>query len=250
MSHEIENQLPLGTLAGEHPELIPVLDRFGLDYCCHGGHSLKEACEAARVSLHDVLAAIDEGRSVPRGESDRRWSDATMTELADHIEATHHALARESFDRLATIVPRVKAAHLERHPWLEDLEATIRSLQEAMHDHMVREERVLFPWLRRLDRPSEIHTGPPWSVKRPISCMVHDHDEVAGFLSRIKALTDGHHVPPDACNSFRVMVDLLRDLDTDTRLHIHKENNILFPAGVNAERARGEHVAKVPSPGP
>lgn len=249
MFSEIDDQVPLGTLAGEHPVLIPVLDRFGLDYCCHGGRSLKEACEAARVSLHDVLAAIQEDRSVPRGASDQRWMDATMTELADHIEATHHARAREWFDRLTTIVPRVKAAHLARHPWLEGLEVTIRNLQEAMHDHMVREERVLFPWLRRLDRPSEIHTGPPWSVKRPISCMVHDHDEVAGLLARIRTLTDGYHAPPDACSSFRVMVDLLRELDADTRLHIHKENNILFPAGVRAEQTRGASVPKAPAHG-
>lgn len=247
MSRNIDVRTPLGRFAAEHPAVIPVLDRFGLDYCCHGEHSLRAACETARVSLDDVLAAIDEQRAEPNGEPERCWLGATMTELADHIEATHHTRARDLFARIAAVVPRVRAAHVGRHPWLAQLEVTIRDLQEAMHDHMVREERVLFPWLRRLDRPSEIHTGPPWSVKRPISCMVHDHDQVAGLLGRIRTLTDGHLAPANACNSFRVMVSLLRDLDADTRAHIHKENNVLFPAGVRAEEARREPFPNVPT---
>lgn len=242
MTCEIDVNTPLGQLAAEHPHWLPIFDRFGLDYCCHGSRTLLAACESAGVHAEDVLGAICEVRPTAGAIEEREWLTASMTELADHIEATHHARARDTFTRLATLVPRVQSAHAERHPWLVDLRRTIESLAEAMHDHMVREERVLFPWLRRLDRPSEIHTGPPWSVKRPISCMVHDHDEVAEMLGEIKGLTSGYATPPEACGSFRTMIELLRQLDEDTRRHIHKENNILFPAGVQAEQAHARQA--------
>lgn len=230
-----DSMLSLGQLAALHPEWIPVLDRFALDYCCHGSRTLDEACQAAGVCVAEVQDALEHQSQTPDAPPERNWLLVGMTELADHIESAHHVLARQEFLRLATLVPRVVAAHAERHFWLLELQQVVQTLSDAMHDHMVREERVLFPWLRRLDQPSKIHTGPPWSVRRPISCMVHDHDEVAGGFARLRTLTSNYAPPQGVCGSFRSMLETMSRLESDTRVHIHKENNILFPAGVQAE---------------
>jgi regulator of cell morphogenesis and NO signaling len=97
---------------------------------------------------------------------------------------------------------------------------------------------VLFPWLRRLERPTEIQSGPTWSVRRPISCMVHDHDDAGKALATLRRLTNDYTPPDDACATYRSTLSTLEALEADTHRHIHKENNILFPAGVAAEDAR------------
>jgi regulator of cell morphogenesis and NO signaling len=239
MTVTIDRTTPIGNIAAELAGCLPVFDRLGLDYCCHGQRSLAEACEVAGVAVERVIEEIRAAYRCPQPIHEHNWAGATMTELADHIESTHHARARETFARLRALVPRVAAAHADGHPELAALADVVSRLDDDMQDHMVREERVLFPWLRRLDRRSELHTGPPWSVRRPISCMEHDHVEVAESLARIRERTAGYAVPPDACGSYRAMIALLRDLEQDTRVHIHKENNILFPAGVRAEAAPG-----------
>lgn len=233
----IDPTQPIGRLAAARPELIPVLDRFGLDYCCHGQRSLDEACAAAGLAVGEVLAALGAPVAGSVG-GERDWTAASMSELADHIEATHHAFARRAFERLDQLAPRVAAAHGAAHPELSQVGEVVAELKAEMLDHMVREERVLFPWLRRLESGSAIHIGPPWSVQRPITCMEHDHVLVAEGFDRLRALTSNYAVPEDACGSYRAMLSLLGELERDTRLHIHKENNILFPAGVRAERAR------------
>ncbi len=136
---------------------------------------------------------------------------------------------------LQVLIPRVLAAHGTKDPRLAELAAVVRTFEEDMQDHMVREERVLFPWLRRLERKSEIHSGPPWSVRRPISCMVHDHDDAGAALARMRSLTDNFTPPPKACTTYRSMLRTLQELEQDTHVHVHKENEILFPAGIRAE---------------
>jgi regulator of cell morphogenesis and NO signaling len=46
----------------------------------------------------------------------------------------------------------------------------------------------------------------------------------------MRTLANGYVAPEDGCQSFQLLYEELRKLKEDTHLHIHKENNILFPA--------------------
>lgn len=230
--------LTVGMVAATRPASIPVLELAGIDYCCGGRTSFESACRAHSVDPAALLEAIARrertAASIPSG------AERTLTQLADHIEATHHAFARECFTRLEVTLPRVVAAHAETHHELLQVEEIVAALRQDMEEHLVREERVVFPWIRRLERASQIHTGPPWSIRRPISCMMHDHDDVATAFRKLHELTAGFSAPATACGMYRSMLATLQDLWRDTREHIHHENNILFPGAVRLERARGE----------
>lgn len=231
---------PIGCLAARQPECVPVLESFGLDYCCHGERSLGDACAARMIDRERVLESLQArlATTTTTPQPHANWQHATMTELADHIERVQHAFARDALARLGNVAPKVASTHGSTHPELKDVETTIRTLAEDMHDHMIREERVLFPWIRRLEKRSEIQGGPPWSVRRPIDCMVHDHVAVGALLSTLRRLTRDYAEPPEACGSYRSMLATLAELERDTHLHIHLENNILFPAAARAEAER------------
>lgn len=243
MNTRIDTQSTVGALAAQYPQLIPVLEHLGLDYCCHGNRTLTDACAHRHLDPESVRSALDAALGVATAGDERSWIDASMTELADHIEQVHHAYSRSAFARLTAMAEKVATKHAERHPELVELRALVHALSDDMHDHMVREERVLFPWLRRLESPSEIQSGPPWSVRRPISCMEHDHEDVKSAFDQIRQLTGGLTPPDDACGTYRALFALLKELERDTHLHIHKENNILFPAGIRAEQSRQDPEA-------
>ncbi len=236
MTTTIDPTVTLADLTACHPELIPLLQRLRLDYCCGGAQPLESACLRRGLVFSDVCNQLHLAMNPREQPALRNWQDASMTALADHIEATHHAFVRTSMESLKALAEKVAAAHAENHPELKELRGLIALLDADMHDHMIREERVLFPWLRRLERPTEITSGPPWSVKRPIDCMVHDHDDVADLLRQIRGLTHDFTPPPDACGAFRALLSLLANFEADTHTHIHLENNILFPAGLRAEQ--------------
>lgn len=239
MTNDVHTTMTLGEIAAAFPSVIPALERLGLDYCCRGGRTLADAVEAAGLEPATVLGTLRKAaESKPLEQPEERdWRAASMTELADHIEETHHAFVRDAMEQLGVLLPKVIEAHGDEHEALRSLVPVVDALADDLQDHMVREEKVLFPWLRRLERKSEIQGGPPWSVRRPIDCMVHDHDEVAVALGKIRELTADYQPPRGACPSYTRLYGLLGELERDTHRHIHKENNILFPAGVRAEAA-------------
>jgi regulator of cell morphogenesis and NO signaling len=237
----------IGSIAVAYPESVAVFAQHGLDFCCGGSRSLEEACATAGLDADRIRAEI-RAATAERGLAAREaWHTMGMGELADHIERVHHARARELIARIDGLLPPVLAAHGDAHPELRAVAETFARFREELFDHMVREERVLFPWLRRLETPGSLHIGPPWSVARPISCMVHDHDDAAAALGSIRRALAGYTVPAGACGSYAALIATMKELDEDTRIHIHKENNALFPAGIRAEAARATKECAPPA---
>jgi len=95
---------------------------------------------------------------------------------------------------------------------------------------------VLFPMIRELETATEaprFHCG---TLQNPIAAMSSEHDRVGELLARLRALTDAYTVPDDGCASYQLLYTGLAELEADTHLHVHKENNCLFPAAIAAEQ--------------
>ena len=75
------------------------------------------------------------------------------------------------------------------------------------------------------------------SVRNPISVMEREHDTAGSLLARLRELTSSYTSPADGCTSYEMLYRGLAELEADTHLHVHKENNVLFPM---AERIEGQ----------
>jgi regulator of cell morphogenesis and NO signaling len=170
------------------------------------------------------------------GPSDDPISGMSMTELADHIEQTHHAYLRSELPRLTRLVDKVTSVHGEAHAWLEDVRTVFAGLVAELEPHMMKEEQILFPMIRDIESGGSgaSHCG---SIENPIRVMEHEHDNAGQALERLRELTNGFVAPDGACNSFRAMLDGMETLEADLHQHIHKENNVLFVRAAEAARA-------------
>ena len=68
--------------------------------------------------------------------------------------------------------------------------------------------------------------------------MLRDHEELGALLLPLRASTNDYTAPDDGCASYRALFDGLAQLEADTHLHVHKENNVLFPRVVLLEDRR------------
>ena len=222
----MQTEPTLADLVTAAPATARVLERHHLDYCCGGGQSLRTACAAAGVDPDSVLAEIDALAAGPEAD----WTSLSPTELVDHIESTHHAYLHEEMGRLSALAAKVLAVHGERHPELVGVAETYAALRADLEPHLAKEERVLFPMIRELDAAATPPSVPRASVADPIRVMVREHDRAGELLARLRTLTNGFAPPADACASYRALYVALEELEADTHLHVHKENNVLFPA--------------------
>jgi regulator of cell morphogenesis and NO signaling len=59
--------------------------------------------------------------------------------------------------------------------------------------------------------------------------MLAEHDGVGEILLSLRKITGGYTPPDDACTTYRATYAELEALENDLHLHIHLENNVLFP---------------------
>ncbi|MFN8221703.1 MAG: iron-sulfur cluster repair di-iron protein [Gaiellales bacterium] len=223
---------PVADLVLEEPSRARVFERYGIDYCCGGRKPLEQACAEHGIEVGAVVAALEE-QLVP-GPEDVDWTKASLASLIDHIVNVHHRYLREELPQLGALVDKVASRHGDRHPELLDVRATFAELAAELQQHMLKEERVLFPVCEALEE-GERPSLPFGSVENPIAAMRHEHDDAAHGLARIRELTDAFTPPSDACTSYRAMLDRLDTFDRDLRRHVHEENNVLFPRTVALE---------------
>jgi len=222
----------VGQLVAEQPARSRVLEELGIDYCCGGRRPLGQACEAIGLDPEVVLSKLAAADAAP-APAERDWTMASLTELADHIEETHHAYVRSALPRLTVLIDKVNRAHGVDDVRLSDLRVVFTEFRADFESHMLKEEQILFPLCRKIDqRPTDQPVGDARaqlrSVTGPISVMMAEHDHSGGDLSTMRTLTDDFTPPPGACNTYRAMLQALQEFEDDTHQHVHLENNILF----------------------
>jgi regulator of cell morphogenesis and NO signaling len=215
-----------------------VLERFGVDFCCGGRHTLADACRAAGADTDEVVRALD---ALPEAPPDGRdVTHASIPELVDHIVSTHHAYVRTSIPTITAHLAKLVEVHGQRHPELHRIATCFGQMGDELSQHMMKEERVLFPYLnelaapRRGDRPR----SPFGTVENPIRMMEREHNEAGSSLRLLRELTRGYETPSDGCTTYALTMRELQTFERDLHQHIHLENNVLFPAAVRLERER------------
>jgi regulator of cell morphogenesis and NO signaling len=227
----------------EVPSEIPahsrVMEDLRIDRCCGDGNSVKEVSVTSALSPECILNGSAVGEFVQQPLIPTDWERSSLFELASHIVNKHHVFTRTELDRLEPLLLRVVSAHAHNHSELPIIQDLFTELKRELLVHMLKEERVLFPYLVEMEEAEKNGTANPvpffGTVRNPIQVMLIEHDRAAELLRAIRKGTDGFSVPEDGCPSFRALYSGLAALDEDLRKHILLENDILFRRAVKIE---------------
>lgn len=213
-----------------------VFEQFGIDFCCGGRRSVADACRAASADPAALIRALE--ALPPRGADDdvTRWP---LDRLIDHIIARHHAYVRSAMPAIARHLEKLQEAHGARHPELARIAAAFERVSVDLEQHLLKEEQVVFPYIRDLVdhawQPCGVLLSPFGTVENPIRMLEREHREAADELRIIRELTAGYATPEDGCTTYTVCMAELDQFERDLHRHVHLENNVLFPRAAALE---------------
>jgi regulator of cell morphogenesis and NO signaling len=228
----------LADVAAESLGATRILEQHGLDYCCGGKRPFNEACAAKGLNPESVMQEVE--RAQGAGASEKDWQTAPLGELVKHIVATHHEYLKLELPALGKRLDKVHAVHGARDPeTLNRMVEVFGALRAEMELHLHKEEAMLFPFIEKYGnaeaQSSPMPPVPFGSIANPIAMMESEHVSAGNALVQIRALTHDYQLPPYACTTVRALYAGLQALEADLHVHIHLENNILFPRAIALE---------------
>lgn len=226
-------------IAVEAPATVRVFEEYKIDYCCGGGRSFNDACQFAGVSpaivsdkIIQVLTNQTQDYKSPETQS--------ATELIDYILEKHHVFTKQEIIRLSALMEKVSRKHGESHRELIVLQKSFAELCDDLTAHLLKEENVLFPFIKHLEMSAANNLSsphPPFgTVKNPVRMMMIEHDTAGEILRKMREITKDYALPEGVCPSFQALYFGLEELEKDLHRHIHLENNVLFPLAVKLEQ--------------
>ncbi len=235
----ITTETIIGQLVADDYRTASVFKRHGIDFCCNGNTTIADACTKKEIESSKLLEELEDATR-KAGEQATDYKSWSLDLLTDYIEKKHHRYVDVRIQEIIPFLEKVVRVHGDRHPELQEVEQLFKESAGELTVHMKKEEFMLFPYIRKM-----VHAGkeggsvqaPFGTVQNPIQAMMHDHDGEGDRFRKIAALTHDYTPPADACNTYRVTFSLLKEFEDDLHLHIHLENNILFPGAIEMEEA-------------
>jgi regulator of cell morphogenesis and NO signaling len=224
----------IASLVLENHQVVPVLEKYSIDFCCRGKMNLEDACKEKGISLSAVL---DDLKKTGAEEKNKKmpFSEMTETQLVNHIITTHHYYVKNAMPVIAGHLEKVAAKHGDSFPEMVKVKELFNTIYQDMDQHMKKEEAILFPRILEVEQSGA--TGnrfPAVYISGPVAMMEHEHENAGDLLFEIRRLTHNYAVPPGACTTFRVCLSELKEFEDDLHEHVHLENNILFPKALKS----------------
>jgi regulator of cell morphogenesis and NO signaling len=233
-----ENNI-IGELVAHDYHTASIFKKYGIDFCCQGNRTIEDACNTKKIDSKLIIADLNSITQMPI-ESSIDYQSWPIDLLADYIEKKHHRYVEEKIQEIKSYLEKICRVHGDKHPELIAINQLFSDAASELAVHMKKEELVLFPFVRKMVvvKKSNSPLNPPHfgTVENPIHAMMHEHNNEGERFRKIESLSNNYTPPQDACNTYRVTFALLKEFESDLHLHIHLENNILFPKAIELEK--------------
>jgi regulator of cell morphogenesis and NO signaling len=217
------NEVTVGEIVASDFRAAEIFKNVGIDFCCGGKKSLEQACQEKSIDPSFLVESLQKLRA-----SEERvfsYNDWELGFLSDYIVQNHHAYIWKTMPDMVFYTTKIAQVH-GNHPELLEVANLFRRISTELNDHLKKEEEVLFPALKEVLKGNEKKKT---LIRSEIKRMLGEHEFAGGAMDEINVITSGYQLPPDACNTYKVTFRLLKQFEDDLHIHVHLENNILFP---------------------
>jgi regulator of cell morphogenesis and NO signaling len=234
----VQKENKIGEIVAQNFHAAGIFENMGLDFCCGGKKTISDACKEKGINLDSVINALS--RIGEQNGMSSRYDKWELDFLIDYIINNHHSYVLNSVSTIEHHLDKVVSKHGEAHPEVVAIAGYFAEMKEELLAHMQKEEKMLFPYIKKmifaLRNTLEIPFPPFGSVENPVKVMESEHEKAGELAALINKLSGNYTPPASACNTYKVLYEELREFENDLHIHVHLENNILFPKALTLEK--------------
>jgi regulator of cell morphogenesis and NO signaling len=222
----MNKDISIGELVAMDFRAASVFKEAGIDFCCGGKMNIEEACNEKGIDQEGVRKKLADLETAPV-DSIHNFNEWELGFLCDYIVNTHHRFVLKTMPELVHYTEKIALVHGEGHQELSEVAELFSEINRELLQHLKNEEEVFFPAIKEYLKTRS--TGSKEVILSQIKNLSAEHEFAGGAMDKINLITNGYAVPADGCNTYHVTFRLLQQFEDDLHVHVHLENNIVFP---------------------
>jgi regulator of cell morphogenesis and NO signaling len=244
---KLNSDKTIGEIVAEDYRTAAVFKNYKIDFCCNGNKKFDDVCKNKNIDADSLMNELNtvQNRNIDRSVD---FNSFPLDLLADYIEKKHHRYVEAKIPEIKEYLSKLCEAHGKEHNELFKIKEEFENSAGELAMHMKKEELILFPYIRKMavadSRNEKISLPKFGTVQNPIQTMIYEHNVEGKRFQEISNLSNNYSIPKDGCNTFRVAYSLLKEFEEDLHIHIHLENNILFPKSIELEKKLSQQKIK------
>lgn len=226
MKDKLSDNKTVGDIVALDFRAAEIFKEAGIDFCCGGKRGLSETCSEKGINEAELRKKIDELSNLPLNTT-HNFIDWNPGFLCDYIVNTHHKYVLRTLPELVFYTGKISDVHGANHSELKEVANLFAQINKELLQHLDNEEKVFFPAVKEFEKTASESSRE--TIISEIKRLSSEHEFAGGAMDKINIITKAYSVPADGCNTYHVTFRLLQQFEDDLHIHVHLENNVLFP---------------------
>lgn len=225
--------LSLSEIINNSLDAAKIFESYKIQYYCNPNQLLMEVLEEKEIEK--FILSLEKNSEDTKDK--KNISTKNLIELSEYIVLVHHTYVRKTLQEIAGKKRKLTVKQSSEN--MDEVDRLLMLLSKDMIMHMEKEERILFPLIKYLVDTDKFHEKPKTrnygTVINPIRQMLFEHETALEIIGKINDLLNIIISIETNNEELQQFISLINEFESDLHLHIHLENNILFPKTIELE---------------
>jgi regulator of cell morphogenesis and NO signaling len=234
---------PVKELLFLYPDLFDFFEKYNVDFYCNGEQTISEILsntnaknEEKKIFLNRLQVIIS---NQAKNKNIENHLNATLKDLCTYITEKHHSFVLSEIKVIEELYNGLKCMDNDNDERILQAEKLTNQLFLELKTHLSKEETVLFPLVKYLEGCKQFaekpHLGRNRPMEKSILVLEADHNLSVGVVSKIKKILRSIKNNELDRKALKALVGKIDGFEKDLHIHIHLENNLLFPKAIELE---------------
>jgi len=233
---EPDSEETIGEIVARNYSKAIVFKTLGIDFSCGGNLTVAVACKQHGLAEEEVLRQLNNVIGQPDAP-DMDFQSWDIGFMCEYMVQLHHLYLKNNTPFIRELSQKLSNTYGEMHKEIVRVNEIFEHTSNLLMFNITKEEQSVFPYIIALN--NAYRHGSIIKEASPVSILIYlveaEHEKVAENFRELRSLTNNYLLPPYVPHSYGILYKMLQEYEDDVYLHLHLENNILYPKAINME---------------
>ena len=215
-------------IVAEDISTASVFNYYGIDFYSKGDRTLEESCINENVPIVSLLD--DLSRATESKQNTRDFLKMTVKDLTHYILRKHHRFTERRLIFIKHALSSILNEYKDEGDILIPVKNVFEELSLQLTVQMNYEEFLIFPAMEKIEKKKKQCST--LEYRKVLQHVEYMKKEVSRDIEKLMLLRDVTHRYTAKGRDetlYGIAYSAMKELENDLKIHIHLENNVLFP---------------------